>query len=176
MKNVGKISVVLPCYRAEAFVGDMIGDVLRQTYTDWELLVVSNGAGQQRQLSVINTFAAKDPRVKVLKVEEGGLSNARNVGISKATGSWLTFVDADDRLDDCHLERLADGTRDDVDIVVGGISFVEQRGSNNYVKIKLEEGHGVDDYFVRQSDLIQNATWNKLFRKSVLNNVSGGVV
>lgn len=107
MKYVGKISIVLPCYKAERFVGDMIADVQAQTYKDWELIVVSNGAGQEAQLKVINSMAAQDSRIRVISVEEGGVSNARNIGMEQATGQWLAFVDADDRCDNNHLELRA---------------------------------------------------------------------
>lgn len=48
-----KVSIVLPCYRAERYIADIVGDVAAQTFTDWELIVVSNGAGQQPQLDIL---------------------------------------------------------------------------------------------------------------------------
>lgn len=55
-----KVSIVLPCYKAERFIADMVGDVLRQTYTDWELIVVSNGEGQGPQLAVLDRIVAEN--------------------------------------------------------------------------------------------------------------------
>lgn len=66
------ISIILPCYKAERYLGDMIDDVVAQTYRHWELIVVSNGAGQDAQLAVAQKRADKDSRIKVLTVVKGG--------------------------------------------------------------------------------------------------------
>lgn len=154
MNDVGKISIVLPCYKAEHFVGDMIGDIEAQTYKDWELIVVSNGKGQEAQLKVINKYAAEDSRIQVVSVEQGGVSNARNIGMEKATGKWLAFVDADDRCDSNHLELLAEGCNDDTDIVVAGYTqFWPKWGTSSYYKLK--EGNKLDEDFVMITNTIQ---------------------
>lgn len=162
MKNVGKISIVLPCYKAERFVGDMIADVQAQTYKDWELIVVSNGAGQEAQLKVINSMAAQDSRIRVISVEEGGLSNARNIGMEQATGQWLAFVDADDRCDNNHLELLVSGCDDDTDMIMAGFTQVWTKFGMSQTK-EIEEGHGLDEYFANRENLVLGVVWNKLF-------------
>lgn len=53
-----KVSIVLPCYKAERFIADIVGDVLRQTYANWELIVVSNGEGQGPQLAALDQVLA----------------------------------------------------------------------------------------------------------------------
>ena len=67
-----RISIILPCYRAEAYIGDILNDVVGQTYRDWELLVISNGAGQDKQLEIIRGFARRDDRIRLLTTEMGG--------------------------------------------------------------------------------------------------------
>lgn len=172
MNNIGKISIVLPCYKAERFVGDMIVDIQAQTYNDWELIIVSNGAGQEAQLKVIEGYAKADNRIHVISVEQGGVSNARNIGMGKATGTWLAFVDADDRCDSNHLELLAKGCIDDTDIVVGGYTqFWPKWGTSSYYKIK--ERNRLDEDFVMISNTIQYPLWNKLFNISKLQNWGG---
>lgn len=169
MKEVGKISIVLPCYRAERFVGDIIADIQAQTYPDWELIVVSNGAGQEAQLKVIDGYAKTDSRIQVVSVEQGGVSNARNIGMEKATGTWLAFVDADDRCDSNHLELLAKGCNDDTDMVVAGFTQVWTRFGMSQNK-KIEKGHGLDRYFVDIDNLTLGLPTNKLFSISKLQN------
>jgi len=166
MKDVGKISVVLPCYKAERFVGSMIDDVKGQTYPDWELIVVSNGEGQERQLEVVRAEAEADKRIRVISLEQGGVSNARNVGMQNATGQWLAFVDADDRCDSHYLENLAQGVRDDVDMVVGGIIVTNSNTDEQGDVYNLEAGHGLDSYYFSVPDLCTNAPWNKLLNIS----------
>lgn len=102
-----KISIVIPCYKAERYIKDTINDVLAQTYDNWELICVSNGVGQEPQLAILNAFAAKMPdRMRVFTEEKGNVSNARNIGIKHATGEWITLVDGDDRIEKNHLQLL----------------------------------------------------------------------
>lgn len=162
MNNVGKISIVLPCYKAERFVGDMIADIQAQTYKNWELMVVSNGAGQEAQLKVINKYAAKDNRIKVVSVEQGGVSNARNIGMEKATGQWLTFVDADDRCDSNHLELLAEGCNDNTDMVMAGFTMIWPKWDVSN-KSRIESDHPLDEYVATLSATTLYALWCKMF-------------
>lgn len=102
-----KISIVMPCYKAERYIRDTLNDILAQTYRNWELICVSNGAGQEPQLAILNAYAAEMPdRIRVFCEEKGNVSNARNIGMEHATGQWLTFFDADDRIESNHLQLL----------------------------------------------------------------------
>lgn len=65
------ISIIMPCYRAEAYIGNILNDVISQTYKDWELLVISNGAWQEKQLDIISGFAQKDDRIRLMTTEMG---------------------------------------------------------------------------------------------------------
>lgn len=174
MKKIGKISIVLPCYKEEACVGNMIADVLAQSYDDLELIVISNGDGQEKQLSVINSYAAKDVRVRVISIPEGGVSNARNVGMKASSGDWLTFVDADDRLAGNHLQLLSAAATDDVDIVCGGIETSMGNSDQTFKPQPLEAGHHLDEYFVRRAGFTTTCSiWNKLYRNSKINTWGG---
>ena len=66
------ISIVLPCYKAEAYIGDMLNDVIHQSYKNWELLVVSNGEGQEQQFKIVREYSQKDDRIKLFSSEMGG--------------------------------------------------------------------------------------------------------
>lgn len=66
------ISIILPCYKAERHLDSIVRDVLAQTYRAWELLIVSNGEGQEPQLAIANACAARCPQVKVLTTVKGG--------------------------------------------------------------------------------------------------------
>lgn len=68
------ISIILPCYKAERFLPRIIEDVLAQTYRAWELLIVSNGEGQEAQLAIARGYAAKHQNIKVLTSIRGGKS------------------------------------------------------------------------------------------------------
>lgn len=99
------ISVVVPVYQAEAYLEETLRCILGQTYTDFELLLVDDGASD-RSPEICDTYAAKDTRVRVFHRTNAGASEARNFGIREARGKYLAFVDADDLVDADFLEQL----------------------------------------------------------------------
>ena len=98
------VSVVMPCYDAEAFVADAVRSVLAQSFADLELLVTDDGS-TDGSLACLAPFAS-DARMRVLTLSHGGPGRARNAGLAAATGRIVAFLDADDRWEPGHLERL----------------------------------------------------------------------
>lgn len=90
-----KISVIVPVFNVERYLGKCIDSVLMQTFTDFELILVDDGSTDSSG-AICDEYAEKDSRIKVIHKENGGLSSARNAGIDKASGSYLCFVDSDD--------------------------------------------------------------------------------
>ena len=117
------VSFVIPCFRSEKYVKDIICDVLRQTFNDWELIAVGNGPGQDLQKKIFDDASASDPRISYVSILDIGVSKARNAGIEKAAGKWIAFVDADDRLPAYWLDNILKYSENDPDIVVGGITY-----------------------------------------------------
>ena len=97
------VSVVIPAYNAERFVGEAIESVLAQRYTRFELIVVDDGSSD-RTSEVARSYGEK---VRTLRQENRGVSAARNAGTRAATGELLAFLDADDRWSPAWLERMA---------------------------------------------------------------------
>lgn len=89
------VTIVIPAYNVENYVGKSIESVLNQTATDWELIVINDGS-TDNTLSIIQGYADKDSRIKVVDQANGGVSVARNKGLSLAQGEYLSFLDADD--------------------------------------------------------------------------------
>lgn len=92
-----KVSVIMPVYKTEATVAAAIESVLAQTLTDFELIAVDDGSPDKAG-EVLAAYAAKDPRVNVYSQENRGLSGARNAGLDRAAGEYVTFLDSDDVL------------------------------------------------------------------------------
>lgn len=90
-----KVSVIVPIYNVEKFLSRCIDSILAQTFTDFELLLVDDGS-RDRSGEICDEYAAKDARIKVFHKQNGGVSSARNLGIDKAQGEWVYFVDSDD--------------------------------------------------------------------------------
>ena len=89
------ISVIVPVYRAEKFLGACVESVLSQTFMDWELLLIEDGSPDGSG-ALCDEYAARDPRVCAFHQENGGVSSARNLGLAHAEGQCIAFLDSDD--------------------------------------------------------------------------------
>ena len=89
------VSVIVPAYNAEAFIGDTLDSIINQTYTNLEVLVVDDGS-QDRTPEIVESIAQKDPRVILLRQSNAGVAAARNLAIQKSTGDYIAPIDADD--------------------------------------------------------------------------------
>ena len=96
-----KITVVMPVYNVEQFVARSIASVLRQTYTDFELILVDDG-GKDQSLEICQSF--NDPRIRIISQPNRGLAGARNTGIRNANGRYIALLDSDDLW---HEEKLS---------------------------------------------------------------------
>ena len=93
MKQDILVSVIVPVYNVEEYLGRCVDSILAQTYTNLEVILVDDGA-KDSSGSICDAYAGKDSRVKVIHKENGGLSSARNAGIDVALGAYLEFVDS----------------------------------------------------------------------------------
>ena len=99
------ISVIVPVYQAQALITQCIESVLAQTFSRWELLLIDDGS-RDRSGAICDEYAARDPRIRVFHKANGGVSSARNLGLEKAQGSCIAFLDADDAFVPQTLETL----------------------------------------------------------------------
>ena len=90
-----EISIIVPVYNVEKYLKRCIDSILNQSFTDFELILVDDGSTDNSG-EIIDEYAIKDERIKVIHKENGGLSSARNVGIEYSKGNYIAFVDSDD--------------------------------------------------------------------------------
>lgn len=115
-----KISIVVPVYNASAYLSQTIDSILGQTYKAFELILVDDGSTDESG-SICDNYKETDERIKVWHNTNAGPSAARNFGIEKAQGEYLSFVDSDDMLSDDFLEKMISGMKDEqTDIVLCG--------------------------------------------------------
>lgn len=114
----GRISAVVPVYNSEDTIEACIGSIMRQTYSDVEIVAVDDGSTDNSG-AVIDRLALGDRRLHVVHQPNKGRTEARRIGVEKATGEWITFVDSDDTLPPDALDRLAKGAAAERDIVLG---------------------------------------------------------
>ena len=110
-----KISIIVPVYNVENYLERCVESILKQTYTNFELLLVNDGSTDQSG-DLCDQLAFKNENIKVFHLEKAGVSNARNVGIQNSTGEWITFVDSDDFITTDYLETLISAVRSDISV------------------------------------------------------------
>lgn len=101
-----KFSVIIPVYNVEAYLRDCLDSVLKQTFADWEAICVNDGS-TDGSANILNEYAARESRIKVVTQPNGGLSAARNAGIDAAEGEYVLFLDSDDWLEENALDVLS---------------------------------------------------------------------
>ena len=145
-----KVSVIVPVYNVENYLERCIKSILGQTYENLELILVDDGSTDTSP-AICDRYQ-NDPRVKVLHKENEGAGETRNKGIDLASGEFLTFVDADDYLAACFLERLMEVShKEGCDIVQCGFLFGSEmfysfeREQNAKCKTLIFDNHTVFD-------------------------------
>lgn len=119
------VTVIIPAYNAEEFIGEAIESVLRSTFPSFELICVNDGS-TDGTLQVLQQFAARDDRVVVLDQVNSFAGVARNNALSVARGQYVTFLDSDDLLANCALERMyTAAVANNTEVVVSGASQFE---------------------------------------------------
>ncbi len=148
------ISVIVPVYNAEKDLDRSINSVLTQTFTDFELILVDDGS-KDSSAKICDDYAQKDSRVKVFHKENGGVSSARNFGIDRATGEYITFLDADDYFQPEFIDELL--SFPDQPLIVGGFGRFGE---------KEDESKPEDTSIVNiKADL--ETMWNKSLRQFI---------
>lgn len=107
MENIPFFSIITPLYNLENLIGSTIESVIKQTFKFWELLIIDDGSTDKSYL-VAQRYSLLDERINVIHQPDGinrGVSSARNIGINKARGAWLAFLDADDIWLETKLEK-----------------------------------------------------------------------
>ena len=99
------VSVIVPAYQAEAYLPQCLESILNQSYENLQILLINDGS-QDKTGEICDAYAQKDSRIQVFHKENGGVSSARNVGLSHATGDYIAFCDSDDTLRDAYIAHL----------------------------------------------------------------------
>ncbi|MBW4510593.1 MAG: glycosyltransferase [Scytonematopsis contorta HA4267-MV1] len=165
-----KISVIVPAYNAELTIRETIESVQKQTFSDWELIVVNDGSCD-RTLEVVRSI--DDERLKVFDYEQGGVSVARNRGISQASGEYIAFLDADDlwASDKLELQLEALQKNPEAGVAYSWIYFIDEEGKPAYAGSRiLYEGNVYADLLL--TNFLQSAS-NPLITKQALVSVGG---
>lgn len=169
-----KISIIIPCYNSEKYLGACMDSVLAQTFEDFEAILVDDGS-KDNTLAIAQDYAQKDARVHVLAKENGGVAAARNLALAHAQGEWITFVDSDDLLPADALAALLSGVSDAVDMVVCAHETFDETGrretvipETRWMDLQGEKKRRAAALRLIEGDSVLNIMCNKLHRRSLI--------
>lgn len=164
------ISVIVPVYNVERYLEKCIKSICGQTFAGLEIILVNDGA-TDRSGAICDEWARKDPRIRVIHKENGGLSDARNAGIEIASGQWYMFVDSDDTISPDTIARLYQAASENhCDMAVCNIVRIYDDGATEpfyhpVSELTVWEGQQ------RFETLKQPSACNKLFRADLFRDV-----
>lgn len=168
------VSVIVPVYNVEAYVGRCIDSVLSQTFTDLELILVDDGSSDKSG-DICDEYATRDSRIRVIHKDNGGVSSARNAGLdyvfSQSSSEWLCFVDSDDWVSSRYIELLLEACINcGVDISACSHKKTEQE-ETILVKEEAFSVLSAEDFccdYVNDSYIVM---WGKLYKRSCFEGV-----
>ncbi|MBR3579570.1 MAG: glycosyltransferase family 2 protein [Lachnospiraceae bacterium] len=178
MSNI-RISVIMPVYNAEKHLKTSIESVLKQSYTDFELIIVDDGS-KDSSGKICDEFALSDSRIKVIHQQNSGVSKARNTGIAVSTGDYIVFLDSDDEMDPNLIEdNLKLVEKYDPDVLIFNFRYVfsDHIEDNDYKQDKVFFDDGRKFFEEKLETVVEkelmNAPWNKIIRSELVkkNNI-----
>ena len=177
------ISIVIPVYNAEKYLEQCLNSIKNQTYKNFEVILVNDGSDDNSE-NICKSFSEEDARFKYFTKSNGGASSARNFGLDNVTGDYITFIDADDWVDENHLEVLINNIKDNnSDMAISSIKKFDMSNNfhfrmySNQEKYLLNFGKmSKDELLVKLPKLIlasnsYKIAVSKLFKKELVTDV-----
>jgi len=160
------ISVIVPVYKVEDYLDRCVESILAQTFTDFELILVDDGSPDSCP-AMCDAWAEKDSRIKVIHKQNGGLSDARNVGFEASGGEWISFIDSDDYVHPEMLQALYDAVRK-FGVKVSACGFTRTAGEPLEENPDLLANLWSAEDFYMQRNVNATVAWGKLYYHSVV--------
>ena len=168
------ISFIIPVYNAENTIAICLDSISNQITSDYEIICVDDGS-TDRSADIIKSYSRYNSRIKYIRIDNSGPSVARNLGISNAQGTWVTFVDSDDYYmkDSLHYMEECITRNENVDLIVFG--YYEEIKANTFenrnllCQNKVISTKEYIDKVGKPSTMMHfNALWNKVYKGSIL--------
>lgn len=171
-----KVSIIIPVYNKQKYLKKSIQSILEQTYDNFELIIVNDGSTDNSS-EICHNFQKIDQRVRVIDIDNNGVSNARNVGVSNANGDYIQFIDADDYTANNMLENLVNIAKIyNPDVIVNGIEKINEKNESVGKILPIFDGMTDIEKFMVNFAEVQKQTGiygyvhNKFIRKSIIDN------
>lgn len=168
----GVISVIVPVYNVETYLGECLDSILNQDYDKLEVILIDDGS-KDSSGSICDAYAARDSRVRVIHQKNGGAAAAKNAGLRGATGEYLSFVDSDDYLEPNAYGYMVEVLRSQkADAVQFAFREVWKTGAEDRVIYKGRDAVDSGEYLRRLTkDYSCALLWNKLYRRSIYDGI-----
>ncbi len=165
------ISVIVPIYNSEKYLERCISSIIAQSFSDIEILLIDDGS-KDKTAEICKKYVISDNRVKYYRKENGGVASARNLGLSKAKGSYITFVDSDDYIGKNYLKKMAEQITDEkYTLIQCGLTLEKEdcRTQLSYEKMKCNQKEYVRMVISRQIPIfLFQTTVSKLYNRKVI--------
>lgn len=163
------LSVIVPIYNSEKFLEKCINSLISQSYKYLDIILINDGSTDGSG-NICKKYEMIDERIHVIEKANSGVSKTRNIGLDKAVGEFITFVDSDDYIDSKMYEvMMSEFDSQDIDIVECGYKSVNQQGVETVYELTNEVIVG--SYACLQHYLVgkncKNFNWNKIFKKEL---------
>lgn len=177
------ISVIVPIYNVDKYLEQCLSSLANQTYKNIEFLLIDDGS-TDKSASICDKWANCDDRFKVFHIKNAGVSNARNLGLTKAVGNYIGFVDSDDWINhDMYEKMLSEMLKTESDICCGG--YIEEFSNHQNISLAkykaavYTRNEALEQIF--SCDVPKHTTWvlwDKLFKKEFVTNIrfTGNIV
>lgn len=161
------VSIIIPVYNAEEYLEKCIDSAIGQTYNNIEIIAINDGS-TDKSLDILNDYANKDERIKIINIENSGISVVRNIGIRAATGEYICFLDSDDYIDKNLLDNLRRYIESDYDLIKYKTIEVDNNCNElNHIEGPIfEEMSGTDAFNTMYGeDVMLQVPWLYLYRR-----------
>lgn len=168
-----KLSIIIPVYRTQDTLERCLESILQQSFTDYEMILVDDGSDDGSP-QLCDEYARKDARIRVIHKENGGLSDARNAGIRKARGEYITFVDSDDAIQNYTLQALMDEINKYPETDVLEYPIMERIGhpyKEQLLAFTPRNYNNCWEYWLNEQGYLHTYACNKIFRRCLFKNV-----
>ena len=177
MTGNNKVSIIVPVYKVEKYIHRCVDSILGQTYSNLEIILVNDGSPDECG-RIADQYRKQDERIKVIHKPNGGLSEARNVGMEAITGEFTMFVDSDDWLEKDMVEQLLHHSLHyKADVVQSAFYYAYDDklliDDRHYQQGKAAETFDKQSlmYELVRNEKVKNFAWGKLYKTSVVKNI-----
>lgn len=172
-----KVSIIVPVFNKKKYLNGVLESIRQQEFNDFECILVDDGSIDGSQ-NICDVFSKKDTRFITVHMSNAGVSNARNTGLKRARGKYITFIDADDSIDINYLKKLVDDIENTgADLVITGMKkYWEDTNNVEYLKTPINGLYAFKEILPQFAEIqlktgIFGFCCGKIFKKEIVNNI-----